>query len=163
MEKTPKKPTEDFRYLVRIANTDLDGNKHISAALRKIKGVSYSFANAVCTVSGVEKSKKAGVLSDDEVKKLEHSIKSSTSVLPSWMLNRRMDLEEGFDKHLFTTDIDYSLDNDIKLMKKVRSYRGVRHGMAAPVRGQRTRSNFRRNKGKVLGVQKKAAAKPGKV
>ena len=49
-------------------------------------------------------------------------------------------------------------------MKKIRSYRGVRHGIGLPVRGQRTKSNFRKNKGKVsLGVAKKAAAKPDKV
>jgi small subunit ribosomal protein S13 len=49
-------------------------------------------------------------------------------------------------------------------MKKIRSYRGVRHGIGLPVRGQRTKSNFRRNKGKVsLGVAKKETTKAEKV
>ena len=48
-------------------------------------------------------------------------------------------------------------------MKKIRSYRGVRHGVGLPVRGQRTKSNFRRNKGKAsLGVKKKENVKSGK-
>ncbi len=146
---------KDFRYLVRIMNTDLDGNKQIIDALRKIKGISFSFASAVCTLSSVDKTKKAGYLSEDEVRNIESHIKRAPNLMPLWMLNRRKDLEDGTDKHLFTADLDYSVDNDIKVMKKMRSYRGIRHGMGAPVRGQRTRSNFRRNKGKVLGVVKK--------
>ena len=58
----------------------------------------------------------------------------------------------------------FAEETDIKRMKKTRSYRGVRHGMGLPVRGQRTKSNFRKNKGKAsLGVAKKAAAKAGRV
>ncbi|MBI3033531.1 30S ribosomal protein S13 [Candidatus Woesearchaeota archaeon] len=153
---------KDFRYLVRIVNTDLDGNKQIAAALRRIKGVSYSFANSICVLSGIDRQRKTGYLNDDEVKRLESNIRNSVSVLPSWMLNRRKDAEDGVDKHLLTTDLDYAIENDIKLMKKIRSYKGIRHGMAAPVRGQRTRSNFRRNKGKVMGVVKsKVGGKTG--
>ena len=136
-------------------NTDLDGNKQIGSALRKIKGISYTFANALCVLASVEKSKKAGILTDDEIKRIEMNIMNAPELMPKWMLNRRKDLEDGIDKHLLTTDLTYALENDVKLMKKVRSYRGIRHGMGAPVRGQRTRSNFRRNKGKVLGVVKK--------
>ena len=46
---------ENFRYFVRIANTDLDGNKPIGNALRKIKGVSFMFANMICSVAGIDK------------------------------------------------------------------------------------------------------------
>ncbi len=146
---------KDFRYLVRIMNTDLDGKRQIADALRKIKGVNYSFANAVCSLSGVDRTKVSGYLSETEVHSIESTLKRATALMPNWMLNRRKDIEDGDDKHLFVSDLDYALDNDIKLMKKMRSYKGIRHGMAAPVRGQRTRSNFRRNKGKVLGVVKK--------
>ena len=62
--------------------------------------------------------------------------------------------------HLINTDLDLSKDGDIKRMKKVKSYKGLRHTWGLPVRGQRTRSNFRKNKGKVsLGVVKKAPPK----
>ena len=154
MAEEVKPEDKNFKYLVRIINTDLDGSKQIASALRKVKGISYSVANAICVLSGIDKQRKTGYLSDEEVKRLENNLRNSVSVLPSWMLNRRKDVEEGVDKHIFTTDLDYAIENDIKLMKKIRSYKGIRHGMGAPVRGQRTRSNFRRNKGKVLGVVK---------
>jgi small subunit ribosomal protein S13 len=48
-------------------------------------------------------------------------------------------------------------------MKKMKSYRGVRHIFNLPVRGQRTKSNFRKNKGKVTGVKRKAGMKAGRV
>ena len=49
-------------------------------------------------------------------------------------------------------------------MKKVKSYKGVRHSAGLTVRGQKTKSNFRRNKGKLsLGVKKKQGAKAGRV
>ena len=54
----------------------------------------------------------------------------------------------------------FAQENDVKRLKRIRSYVGVRHGQGLPVRGQRTKSNFRRNKGKgPLGVKKKEAAK----
>src|SRR3990167_8425454 len=66
------------------------------------------------------------------------------------------------DIHLLTSDLKLQKDNDIKRMKKIRSYKGVRHSIGQPVRGQRTRSNFR--KGSAIGVNKKkskiASAKP---
>ena len=47
-------------------------------------------------------------------------------------------------------------DSDLKEMKKMKSYRGVRHMSRLPSRGQRTKSNFRRNKGKAIaGLKKK--------
>lgn len=155
-EKVDEKAVEkDFRHLVRIVDTDLDGRKQVISALRKIKGVSHSFANAVCVLSNVSRNAKTGNLSDDEVKRIDSALRGAAKTMPVWMLNRRKDYETGEDLHLFSTDYDFAVDSDIRLMKKVRSYRGVRHGMGAPVRGQRTRSNFRRNKGKVMGVVKK--------
>jgi small subunit ribosomal protein S13 len=63
--------------------------------------------------------------------------------------------------HLITTELDLTIDNDLKRMKKVKSYKGVRHMLGQPVRGQRTKSNFRKNKGKVsLGVIRRAQAPP---
>ncbi len=83
---------------------------------------------------------------------------------PVWMLNRRKDLELGEDRHLITSDLTFTQDNDIKMLKKIRSYKGVRHILGQPVRGQRTKSNFRKNKGKVhLGVKVRAGAKAGRV
>jgi small subunit ribosomal protein S13 len=48
------------------------------------------------------------------------------------------------------------------MMKKIRSYKGMRHAYGLPVRGQRTKSKFRKNKGKVKGVKRKSGVKQGK-
>ena len=58
------------------------------------------------------------------------------------------DYETGVDKHLLGTDLDVTQENDIKRLKKIKAYRGIRHIHGQPSRGQRTKSNFRRNKGK---------------
>jgi small subunit ribosomal protein S13 len=78
------------------------------------------------------------------------------------MLNRRKDMETGEDRHLTTADLKFFNDNDIKMMKKMRSYKGIRHMEGLPVRGQKTKSKFRKNKGKVMGVKRRAGAKTGK-
>ncbi len=145
----------EFKYLVRIANTDLDGNKPIGTALRKVKGVGFQIANAVCYLAKVEKGKKTGELTDAEIKKLDERIKSPKE-LPTWMFNRRKDYETGEDKHIILSDIRFTKDNDVKRLKKIKSYRGSRHTFGLPSRGQRTKSNFRKNKGKVTGVKKKS-------
>jgi small subunit ribosomal protein S13 len=75
------------------------------------------------------------------------------------MVNRRYDYETGQNKHLLSGDLQYTIENDIKMMKKMKCYKGVRHILGQPVRGQRTRSNFRRNKGKVMGVKRSSGAK----
>ena len=59
--------------------------------------------------------------------------------------------------------MSFTQDNDIKMLKKIKSYKGIRHSLGLPVRGQRTRSNFRKNKGKVMGVKRKEGAKADKV
>tara|TARA_Y100000310_G_C20314345_1_gene637713 strand:- start:111 stop:632 length:522 start_codon:yes stop_codon:yes gene_type:complete len=169
-QKTQEKTQEtagkkdDFKYFVRIANTDLDGNKAIGNALKKIKGISFMFSNMICNLAGVDKTIKSGYLKDDEVKKLDDVLNSLSNYnVPAWMLNRRKNYEDGKDSHLITGNLTFTEENDIKRMKKIRSYRGVRHGVGLPVRGQRTKSNFRRNKGKAsLGVKKKENVKAGK-
>jgi len=148
---------EEFRHLVRVANTDLDGNKYPVHALQKIKGVGVMFANAVCSAAGIDKRKKMGYFSDGEVEKLDTAVKSPLkAAIPSWLLNRRNDYETGEDKHLLTGDLIFQKDNDIKRLKMVKAYRGMRHAFGLTMRGQRTKSNFRRNKKKAsLGVKRK--------
>jgi len=147
---------EEFKHIVRIVNTDIDGNKKIIIGLGKIKGIGVNLANAICTVSGIDKDKKIGYLTNEEIKKLEEiSTNPSKYNIPSWMLNRRRNLEDNEDGHLLMSDLDFTKDNDIKRMRMIRSYKGVRHATGLPLRGQRTKANFRRNKGKVKGVKRK--------
>ncbi|MEM4282279.1 MAG: 30S ribosomal protein S13 [Candidatus Woesearchaeota archaeon] len=152
-----------LRHIVRIANTDLPGKVQIAYALRNIKGISFMFANAVCKLAQIDGRRKAGSLNDEEISRLENVIKKPLEFgVPSWLLNRRKDVESGLDKHLIGTDVSFVMENDIKQMKKIKCYKGVRHSLGLPVRGQRTRSNFRKNKGKVLGVKRRADMKAGR-
>ena len=153
----------EFKHLVRIANTDLKGEKPIAFAMKNIKGIGLRLANAVCGVIDINKNKKVGDLSDEEIKKIDEIVKNPLkNGIPTWMANRRRDPEDNQDKHLVTTDLMFTKDNDIKMMKKMKSYKRRRHIQGLPVRGQRTKSNFRKSKGKVAGVMKKPGAKSGR-
>ena len=70
--------------------------------------------------------------------------------------------ETSEDIHITRADLELATDADIKKLKKSKSYKGLRHQWGLPVRGQKTKSNFRKNKGKVTGVKKKAQKKSGK-
>ena len=65
------KEKDNFRYFVRIANTDLDGNKSIGSALKKIKGVGFMFSNLICNLAGIDNMSKTGYLNDEQVKKID--------------------------------------------------------------------------------------------
>lgn len=154
---------QEFRHLVRIANTDLDGNKQLYSSLNKIKGISYMFANAILANANIERTKKTGDLTEQEINLLDEIIKHPAKhKIPSWMFNRKKDSDTGQDMHLTGGDLDFYKENDIKFMKKIKCYKGVRHIYGLPVRGQRTKSNFRKNKGKVMGVKRRAGVKSGR-
>ncbi|MFC1801081.1 30S ribosomal protein S13 [Nanoarchaeota archaeon] len=153
--------TQELKHIIRVAKTDLPGDKPIAFAMKKIKGVGLSFANAVCSLAQVDKTKRAGALTEQEVSRLTEIIENPlVQKIPVWMLNRQRDLETNEDQHILLGTLGFVKDNDIKRLKKIKSYRGSRHAQGLPVRGQRTRSNFRKNKGKVtLGVQRKKVGK----
>ena len=143
---------DNVKVIIRVANTDLDGNKDIYNALRKIKGVSFMLSNVICNSLDIDRQKKAGTLSEKEIKEIENLI-SNPKKIPSWLLNRRKDYETGDDLHLIGSKLKLRKEFDIKRLKKIKSYRGMRHAYGLPVRGQKTRSHFR--KGRSVGVQKK--------
>lgn len=155
---------KEFKHLVRIANTDLNGARPIEITLRQIKGIDFMFSNVICHLAKIDRKKRVGDLDEEETKRIDAVIKDPSKYsIPSWMLNRRKDIKGGTDKHIIGVDLSLIKDNDIKTMKKIKCYRGVRHILNQPVRGQRTKGNFRENKGKVhLGVKKKPGAKTGR-
>ena len=65
-----------------------------------------------------DKSRKVGSLSPEEIQKIETLISNPKDRLPSWLLNRRKDLDTGEDIHLTTTDLKLRKDFDIKKLKK---------------------------------------------
>jgi len=141
--------------IVRILSKDLEGKMAIYVGLTKIKGISWAISNAICKKLGIEKSKKIGSFTDDEIKKINEFMKNSN--FPLNIINRRKDFETGKDMHLIGSDLELKKEFDIKRLKKIKSYRGIRHTFGQPVRGQRTRSHFRSNRRKGAGIKKKGA------
>ncbi|MEK6973050.1 MAG: 30S ribosomal protein S13 [archaeon] len=150
---------EEFRHIVRIMNKDLDGNKTISRALMAVKGVSHRFAKVAAAAfekeTGISKESKLGNIPEEIDKKIEGILTSPEKhSIPEWMFNRRKDYVTGDNKHLIMSDLDFSLREDVKRMERTKSYKGVRHALGLPVRGQRTKTGFRRG-GTTVGVFKK--------
>jgi small subunit ribosomal protein S13 len=141
----------ELRPIVRLMATDIKGELPLARALRNIKGIGFMFSSAVCRLSGVDPKKKIGLLDSKELKAVEEAIKNPD--VPSWLKNRRKDMETGADIHITGTEVDLKKREDINLLRKIRAYKGIRHELGLPVRGQRTRSSFRKNK--AIGVRKK--------
>lgn len=145
---------EEFKHMVRIARRDVDGNKTVVNALADIRGVGIALSGAICSSMGLDLDQKIGYLSDDKVNEIEEAIRNPTKHdVPEWMLNRRNDYETGGTVHLIESDLMMSLRDDLNRMKKIRSYKGRRHEVGLPVRGQRTKSTFR--KGSSVGVRRR--------
>lgn len=144
---------EEIRYIVRILNTDLDGSRQVQMALTGIKGVGRRCARIFADAAGVDPYATIGRLSDDKINDLKTVIEDANSKLPIWMKNRRKDIFSGDDKHLMAMDLNTSFREDLDLMKKARSYKGIRHERGLRVRGQKTRSTGRT--GATVGVSKK--------
>ncbi len=145
---------EEFKHLVRIARKDVDGNKTIENALADVKGVGKALSKSVGIVMDLDLSQKIGYLPDEKVQEIEDVLKNPASHnIPDWMLNRRSDYETGKTGHLIESDLMMTLREDLNRMKKTRSYKGRRHEVGLPVRGQRTKSTFR--KGSSVGVRRR--------
>ncbi len=153
-KQTQKQEQEMYEEkLVRILSEDIEGGMKIYAGLTKIKGVSWGMANAVCNKLEIDKNRKIGSLSPEEIKKISDFIKNPQ--VPHYLLNRRKDFETGIDRHLSGSGLELQKEFDIKRLKKIKSYRGMRHAAGLPTRGQRTKSHFRKNRPKGAGIRSK--------
>jgi small subunit ribosomal protein S13 len=160
-EEKPKKAVEaeELRHIVRILNTDLAGKKQVHMALTGIKGVGRRCARIFTDKAGVNPNATLGMLPDSEIDKLKKVVEEdAASILPVWMVNRRGDMNTGADKHFMGMDLSMTLREDLDLMKKMRSYKGIRHERGLRVRGQRTRSSGRT--GAIVGVSRKKEGAP---
>ena len=151
----PRNRTEQQAELVRIRGSDVDARKQVIVGLTKIAGISWAFANALCRIQGIPPTKRISELEKEELEKIETFIDNPK--IPSFLMNRQKDFDDGKDTHLNGADLKLKKEFDVKRLKKVKSYKGVRHTINLPVRGQRTKSNFRRNRKKsgATGVKKK--------
>ena len=119
--------------------------------LTEIRGVGYMFANTILNILKIDPNQRIGYLSSEQIQSIESIIKNPAgSNFPSWFLNRRKDIETGEDKHLITSDIAFTVRNDIEREKTSGSWRGIRHMFGLKVRGQRTRCTGRKAEQLVL-------------
>tara|TARA_Y100000310_G_C20694141_1_gene824271 strand:- start:310 stop:786 length:477 start_codon:yes stop_codon:yes gene_type:complete len=145
-------PIKEAETLVRIFGYDMPGSRKVIVGLTKIKGVSWAISNFVCLNLKIPSDKTVGDLNKDEIEKIGSFLKELSA--PDHLKNRRADPETGETTHIYGTDLDLKKEFDIKRLKKIKSYRGLRHSLKLPSRGQRTRGNFR-GKGKAVGVKRK--------
>ena len=157
-EEKPKRieKAPEVRNLVRIADTDINADKSLLNGIRSIKGISYSMAKALCGLSGFDPNMKISMLKETDITKLEEMLTNPAKHgVPNYFLNRRKDMKTGQDMHLIGSDLDVAHKFDVQDYINLKTYRGFRHMLGQPVRGQRTRSSFRQ-KGRVVGVMKKS-------
>jgi small subunit ribosomal protein S13 len=113
--------------MARIAGIDLPPNKTVTYGLTAIYGIGLQTAQKIVAEVGVEPSKKIRELSDEEVTKIRKLIEMKYRV-------------EGARRA--------EIASDIKRLIDIGCYRGLRHKVGLPTRGQRTRTNARTRKGR---------------
>jgi small subunit ribosomal protein S13 len=127
--------------MARISGVTIPSEKQVQIALTYIYGIGPKFATTILAAAKVEPTTRVKDLTEAEEQRIRDVIDAEYTV-------------EG--------DLQRLVTNNIKRLKDVSSYRGIRHKNGLPVRGQRTRTNARTRKGKgvaVGGAQKKAATK----
>ena len=140
---------------------DIPGERKMLVGLTQIKGIGHNFATAVLDTLKININSNIGNLSDADVQAIEKLISNPVGEnFPPWFLNRRKDIETGANLHLLTSDIPFTLRNDIERERITASWRGYRHLNGLKVRGQRTRTTGR--KGGAVGVAKGGQAAPAK-
>ena len=151
--------TQEFRHIVRIVGNDIPGARKAIVGLTQIKGIGYSFATAILDTLKINTNTNIGFLSESDVQSIEKLITNPIAGnFPVWFLNRRKDIETGANMHLLTSDIPFTLRNDIERERITNSWRGYRHMYGLKVRGQCTRTTGR--KGGAVGVAKAGKAAP---
>jgi len=127
--------------MARIAGVVIPSEKQVQIALTYIYGIGPKFARDILAAANVEPTTRVKDLTEAEEQRVREVIDKDYTV-------------EG--------DLQRLVTNNIKRLKDVNAYRGLRHKAGLPVNGQRTRTNARTRKGKAVavgGTQKKAASK----
>nr|YP_009402742.1 30S ribosomal protein S13 [Compsopogon caeruleus]ARX96095.1 30S ribosomal protein S13 [Compsopogon caeruleus] len=126
--------------VARIAGVDLPKNKRIEIALTYIYGIGISLSNKILEQTNLDKNKRCKDLSDQEI------------------INLREVLENDYDVE---GDLKRLESMNIKRLIDIGCYRGRRHRLGLPLRGQRTRTNARTRRGtkKTVAGKKKAPRK----
>ncbi len=126
--------------MARIAGVDLPRDKRIEIALTYIYGIGLPSAKNILAATGVNPDTRVKDLTEEEINKLQREIENNYKV-------------EG--------DLRREVSANIKRLMDIGCYRGLRHRLGLPVRGQRTRTNARTRKGprRAIAGKKKATMK----
>src|SRR6186713_2972604 len=126
--------------MARIAGVDLPRRKAILYALPYIYGIGKTTAKRICATAGIPENRKVDELSDADVKAIRDVLESGIKV-------------EG--------DARREVQQNVKRLMDLGSYRGLRHRRGLPVNGQRTHTNARTRKGprKTIAGKKQAPKK----
>ena len=148
---------DDFAYILRMADSDIDGLKPIAIGLTSIKGVGMRTSQQICRLAGINGKSLGGHLSEEDQDSLRSAIDDYATTVPWWLVNRQRDLGTNEDAHIVAMEVKMTRDDDISRMAGIKAYRGMRHRSGHKVRGQRLRSNGRT--GSTLGVERKKIVK----
>ena len=100
--------SQEYRYILRIMGTDVQGTLKTSYAVAQVKGVSMSLSNAILKKAGVNPDLRVGFITESDISKIEDVIKDPAKYsLPTWLFNRRKDSETGKDMHLLSADLSF--------------------------------------------------------
>ncbi len=149
---SPIRP-KNFREKVffRKLRSQVDGNAKVEHGLTQIRGVGRRLAQAIVMIAEINPHSRIGALSEKDINRVEEILLNPVeNGVPSWMVNRKKDLRTGENIHLIGNKLELEVKKDIDRMKKIKSYKGVRHHLRLKVRGQRTKSTGRH--GLVVGV-----------
>ncbi len=109
----------------RIIGVDIPEEKKILIAIQYLYGVGPARAKSVLQTARVDEDKRAKDLDADEINRIQRAL----------------------DGYVLEGDLRREVNDNIDRLKRIRSYRGLRHNMGLPTRGQRTRTNSRNARG----------------
>jgi small subunit ribosomal protein S13 len=157
---SPIRP-KNFREKVffRKLRSQVDGNTKVEYGLTQIKGIGRRLSQAIIRVADINPDMRIGALPEKDLNRIEEIILNPVeNGIPNWMVNRKKDLRDGTDKHLIGSQLEITVKRDIDRMKRMKSYKGVRHHLKLKVRGQKTKSTGRH--GLVVGVLRRKKRQP---
>ena len=160
MTTLPAVRPKNFREKVffRKLRSQVDGNALVEQGLTQIRGVGRRFAQAVIKICDINPRTRIGAVAEKDLNQIEEILLDPIAHgIPEWMVNRKKDFRTGENLHFLGNRLDLQVKQDIDRMKRIRSYKGVRHRFGLKVRGQRTRSTGRH--GLVIGVVRKKLVK----
>jgi small subunit ribosomal protein S13 len=147
--------SQEYKHIVRIASADIDGQENLLQGLTKVKGVGLRLSKVIINQLKLDPSERLGFVAEDVLANIEKIIKDPVAAgLPEWYVNRPRDRMTGKMVHLIGSDLDFANKNDIDRLRRIKSWRGIRHQLGLKVRGQHTRTTGRG--GMAVGVSRKS-------